>query len=216
MKDSRRGPSAILTFAATLLLLAGCASAQPTGASPDPTRAAPTTAAPTPTASGEGSATPTPDAQAVIVPVSCESLLPADTISDALDEVWYDSEEPVDAASELPGPSARAAAESAETTLSCRWWPEKATEAYLLGYAFGLDENTRVDLVDALDAASTYEQIAVEGADAGFSTSEVRGDLRHTTVYAFVDDVWLAFSAPLFEERLVGFVEDAITRVAAV
>ena len=215
MNNGHRGPSAILTFAASLLLLAGCASTQTSGASQDATSAAPTTATPTPTASAEGSATPTPDAPAAIAPASCESLLPADTISEGLDEVWYDSEEPVDAASELPGPSARAAAESAVTNLSCRWWPEKATEAYLLGYAFGLDENTRDDLIDALDTSATYEEIAVEGADVGFSTSEVQGDLRHTTVYAFVDDVWLAFSAPLFEDRLVSFVEDAITRVAA-
>ncbi|WEK13312.1 MAG: hypothetical protein P0Y48_12750 [Candidatus Microbacterium phytovorans] len=149
------------------------------------------------------------------MPETCEGFLPAASITDALDETWYDSGEPVGPATELPGPSARAAAEEAATALSCRWWPESATEGYLLGYAFLLDDSTRDGLIDALGSASTYEAITIVGADAGFFTSEVRGDLRHSTVYAFVGDVWIALVGPLFEETLVNFAEEAIAGVAA-
>ncbi|CAN7157941.1 hypothetical protein LJR045_000164 [Microbacterium sp. LjRoot45] len=90
-----------------------------------------------------------------------------------------------------------------------------ATEGYLLGYAFSLDDSTRDGLIDALGSASTYEAITIQGADAGFFTSEVRGDLRHSSVYAFVGDVWIALVGPLFEEKLVNFAEEAIAGVAA-
>lgn len=97
--------------------------------------------------------------------------------------------------------------------LACRWVPDPAYDGYLLGFTMRLDADARTELVAALGASSAYEPVLIEGSDVAFSTSELRGDLRHTTTYAFVGDVWLAFESPMFADRIATFATTAVANV---
>lgn len=202
-------------LAVATVALGGCTAVSDPASSAPPTATGtpPATIAPTPTASA--TPTPTPTRAAASMPASCEALLPVALVSETEGEAWYDSGEPVDASSSLPGPSAREAAVAAEQTLACRWWPELATENYLLGYAFELDAATRGALVDDLDGAASYSAVDIAGADAAFSISDTRGEVAENTLYAFVGDVWIVFIAPATPIVLSVFAEHAVEATLA-
>lgn len=202
---------ALVGCAIALSVLVGCT------AEPAPSTSASVAPGATPGASepaASPSATPLPTAQvAVAVPGSCEELVPVAVIDDVLGETWKDSAEPVEAEESLPGPTAREAAAGATEALACRWVPDPAYGGYLLGFAMRLDADARTALVAALGASSAYEPVLIEGADVAFSTSELRGDLHHTTTYAFLGDVWLAFESPLFADRIAAFAATAVESI---
>jgi len=204
-------------LAVATVALGGCTAVSDPASSAPPTATGtpPASVAPSPTVSATPTPTTTPTRVTASVPASCEALLPIAVVSETEGEAWYDSGEPVDAVSSLPGPSAREAAAAAEQTLACRWWPERATENYLLGYAFELDAATRGALVDDLDGAASYSAVDIEGAEAAFSVSDVGGEIAENTLYAFVGDVWIVFIAPATPIVLSVFAEHALEAAIA-
>lgn len=147
------------------------------------------------------------------LPSSCEQFLSIETIENTMDAGWVDAGEPRDPREDLPGPAARAAASEASETISCLWWPQSATEVSLAGFAFRLEDSTADRLRDALDGSATYAAASIDGADASFTMSELRGDLRYTAIYAFVGDVWIALEAPFFAEDITALAEAAVAGV---
>lgn len=127
-----------------------------------------------------------------------------------MDAGWREADQRRDPLTDLPGPAAREAASEAPDTLSCLWWPELATEVYLAGFAFRLEDPTADRLKDALAGSDTYASAEIEGADASFTMSEVRGDLRYTVIYAFVGDVWVALEAPFFDDDITALAEATV------
>ena len=208
----------VVVLGAVVALLGGCAATDVPTPTQTTSTTAPSSAGPTPSAMPIPTPTPTPTpkptASAAGVPETCEALLPLATISGELGEPWHPID-PDNPSAQIPGPQARAAAAAAIETLPCLWGPDAVTEGYLLGYAFRLDPAARVDLVDALGEASSYRTLQIEGADIAFSTSELRGDLRHTTIYAFAGDVWIVLIAPLYDIVLTGFAEEALDAALA-
>lgn len=205
--NSRVRGAALL--AAVVVLLAGCTGPDTSAApSPSPTPS-PTVASPSPTPTP----TPTPMAEPTDaeVPATCDALVPLALVTDTLGDEWTATEKLRDPETALPGPSARAAAGGALETLSCQWFPS-GTEGFLAMYAFELDEDVRDDLLESLRGASSYTPIEIEGADA-FQTSEADEFWTVTTIYAFVDDVWIALHAPLYEVVATTFVEEAVANV---
>lgn len=201
-------------LAVATVALGGCtAVSDPASSAPPDVTGAPPSA--TPTASATTTPTPTPTPAAAAVPATCEALLPLALVSETEGEAWYDSGDPVEPSSALPGPSAREAAAAAERTLACRWWPELATENYLLGYAFEMDAAARAALVDDLDGAESYTSVDIAGADVAFSTSDVGGEVAENTLYAFVGDVWIVFIAPATPIVLSVFGEHAVEAALA-
>lgn len=69
------------------------------------------------------------------------------------------------------------------------------------------------DLRAGLAAAETNDETEMAGADA-YVTTESTGYLVYTTLYAFVDDVWVVFHGPI-SELAHEFAEDAVARIAA-
>lgn len=177
--------------------LGGCAvTPDPSSEPPDSTRPpAPRTVTPTPTPTP--TRTPAPTTDAAGVPTTCDALLPDATVAATLGAAWQDTGERIDALAVLPGPTAREAAVGAIASLSCLWRAPSAEEPLVM-YAFGLEDDVRADLVEGLlRSADSYASVEVEGAEA-FLATETAGALRRTTVYAFVDDVWIVVRAPVF------------------
>ncbi|WEK13313.1 MAG: hypothetical protein P0Y48_12755 [Candidatus Microbacterium phytovorans] len=201
--------------------LGGCTAVSDPASSAPPasTASSPAVVDPSPSSSPSPSPsmspTPTPTPVTATTPASCEALLPVAFVSETEGEAWYDSAQPVDAASSLPGPSAREAAAVADKALACRWWPERATENYLLGYAFELDAGTRATLVRDLERAASYSDVEIEGADAAFSAAGPRGEVARNTLYAFVGDVWIVLIAPATPIVLSVFAEEAVAGALA-
>ena len=197
----------VVVLGAVVALLGGCAATDvPTPMQTTSTRA-PSSAGPTPSATPRPAPTPTADPEAD-VPGTCGELVPAAVIDELLGEGWAPTEERRDPQETFPGPSARAAAGVALQTLSCQWYPS-GTEGFLAMYAFRLDAAARDDLLEGLRGASTYEPIAIEGAE-GFETSDTDEFWTVTTMYAFVDDVWIALHAPLYEVVGSSLIETAV------
>ncbi len=192
----RRALRTATILALTLLLpgVAGCATSSAPGATPAET---PTASSPPADASPTPAETPAPTetepALTASVPAGCDELLPLAEL-----EGWdgWTTADTDQLSYELPGPAARAAAENATDSLTCRWLPELATESYLLGFAYSLEPQTRTELVDALAASTQYATADVRGADSAFSIEKIGGDIVFATLYAFVDDVWIVLSAP--------------------
>jgi hypothetical protein len=149
------------------------------------------------------------------LPTSCEQLLSIETIETTMDAEWMDASEPRDPLEDLPGPAARAAASDASETISCVWWPELATEVSLAGFAFRLEDPAAVRLRDALAGSDTYTPMVLDGADASFTMSELRGDLRYTVIYTFVGDLWIALEAPFFPDDITDLAEAAVEGIRA-
>lgn len=197
----------LAALASGLLALAtGCA---PEAAAP---QSSPSASAPSPE---ESTPSPVPSASPVsfVLPTSCEQLLPIETIETTMDAEWTDAAERPDPREDLPGPAARAAASEASETISCLWWPELATEVYLAGFAFRVEDSTGDRLREGLDGSESYTQAGIEGADASFTMSELRGDLRYTVIYAFVGDLWIALEAPFFEEDITALAEAIVAGI---
>lgn len=196
-----------VVLGAVVALLGGCAATEVPTPMQTPPSSAPTRPGPTPSATPTPTPTPTTDRTAG-VPGTCGELVPAAVIDEILGEGWAPTEDLRDPQETFPGPSARAAAAAALETLSCQWYPS-GTEGFLAMYAFRLDAAARGDLLEGLRAASTYEPIAIEGAE-GFRTSETDEFWTVTTMYAFVDDVWIALHAPLYEVVASSLIEAAV------
>lgn len=195
----------VVVLGAVVALLGGCAATEVPTPMQTPSSSAPTSPGPTPSATP----TPTPTTDpAADVPGACGELVPAAVIDEILGEGWAPTEERRDPQETFPGPNARAAAFAALETLSCQWYPS-GTEGFLAMYAFRLDAAARDDLLEGLRTASSYKPIAIEGAE-GFQTSETDEFWTVTTMYAFVDDVWIALHAPLYEVVASSLIETAV------
>jgi len=197
----------VVVLGAVVALLGGCAATEVPTPMQTPSSNARTSPRPTPSATPTPTPTSTTD-PAAGVPGACGELVPAAVIDEILGEGWAPTEERRDPQETFPGPSARAAAAAALETLSCQWYPS-GTEGFLAMYAFRLDAAVRDDLLEGLRAASSYEPIAIEGAE-GFQTSETDEFWTVTTMYAFVDDVWIALHAPLYEVVASSLIETAV------
>jgi hypothetical protein len=209
----RRAAGILALAVASVVVLAGCVGEpQPAPSSALATNDPTPRATPTPSTTG---ASPTPTGAAASLPRDCEELLPVAQIGAAFGEEWELAPETVEINTAIPGPEARRVAGEALESIDCLWWPVLATEAHFAALGFVLSSDARGQLVSKLEGARGYEAVEIDGADAAFSYAEVKGDLRYTSLYSFVGDVWVVAYGPVVPDVLNRLASDLTAGIVA-
>lgn len=144
------------------------------------------------------------------MPESCGDLLDTAAIADLTGNAWVLA--PAGEVPELPGPLAQVAAAEATQRLDCLWNPDPGFGVYIWMHAFRLESISGEALLDGLRQADSYAPVEVDGSEA-YVTTELRGDLAFRFVYAFVDDLWIALQAPLYDEDALTLMGEAVSNV---
>lgn len=193
----------------TIAALAGCA--------PEVTPPAPSASPPGVTSSEAPPPTPTPTESAqtetIAFPGTCDDLLTAVQLDDATGFEWTASEQ-TPSTDDLPGPLARQTASSALESLACTWQPAVAQDGFANVYAFRLEQPAKDTLIAGLrDAPATYSETEIDG-NLSFRATESNEMFTMQIGYLFIDDVWVALHAPLFEEATDEILPAIVSNVA--
>lgn len=193
----------VLLFAAGWVLT-GCATpaeSDEAGTSPSPSMSAP---------SPSVSSSEDPPAPSAVFPTDCNQLITDAQMSEIMGSGQVLATSPPSVT--LPGPLARDTAARATETLGCLWLPEIAVDGSVPLFVLQLDEDAKETLIAGLRSSPEYIETTVDG-ELAFAAEFTDELFIQRVRYVFVDDVWIALYAPVFDDWAAEIVSLAVAGV---